>query len=494
MKQEIKKIFILVVSLLGSTFTLYVQSLRLDEAQSIWVATKSIHEILKFTAEDVHVPLYFITLHFWLQVFGTSVAMARTLSLIFFLMSFFGLYALALKLGDRNVTLLAMMLFSLSPFLVWYSTETRMYTLFVLVTIINNIFFLRFLQSNGANGKLGLLLSNVFGFYTHYFFTLLVAAQGIFLIVKAVSSLLQKKTERLRRTLLLFAALVGGALVFFVPWLWYVKRLGFAAYTQPLISPPTSYNLFQAFFNFIFGFQPQGVQSVLVSFWPLLGMMVLLIFTQRMSNRPNNLSYMLAATFLPITIAFLVSFIRPIFLPRYLIFVTPTFFITIAWVIMVFAKKIFLPALIAAVLLLIALLLHQNLSSYSPIREDYKSVSLYLSGKVTAKDIITVSAPFTIYPIEYYYYGKARIATIPLWDRYETGGIPSFSKKNMEKQINQYKKQYSRVFVVLSYDQGYEDNIQAYFDKNYMLLSVEKFSPGLQIREYRLRYDIPLPK
>src|SRR5581483_6130564 len=53
------------------------QSLRLDESQSLWQSAHNIPGIMQVVAEDVHVPLYHILLHFWQLLWGTNVAVAR---------------------------------------------------------------------------------------------------------------------------------------------------------------------------------------------------------------------------------------------------------------------------------------------------------------------------------------------------------------------------------------------------------------------------------
>src|SRR5258706_1629068 len=82
MKKYILAFSLLVIAAITvaiSFFTLFSQSIRLDESQSIWVATKPVISILYLDAQDVLVPLYSIILHFWLQIFGTSVVAARIL-------------------------------------------------------------------------------------------------------------------------------------------------------------------------------------------------------------------------------------------------------------------------------------------------------------------------------------------------------------------------------------------------------------------------------
>ncbi|GEM_PF-6187123 len=60
------------------------QSLRLDEAQSLWQTSHGLKAMFTIVSEDVHVPLYHVMLHFWQFLFGSDVFSARMLSLIFF--------------------------------------------------------------------------------------------------------------------------------------------------------------------------------------------------------------------------------------------------------------------------------------------------------------------------------------------------------------------------------------------------------------------------
>lgn len=491
---------IAIISLAINSFLLYSQSIRLDESQSIWIATKTVSAILKFTAEDVHVPLYGTILHFWIQLFGTNIVNVRTLSLLFFIISLPIIYLVIKESSTKHVALLTVSLFSLSPFVIWFTSEARMYTLFILVTSINHLFFLRMIRSDGKTAKFGYFLSTVFGFYTHYFFIFLIITQGIFVLKEFLLKILSEKdinknslitiVFRHKNILLIFGSIALLAFSFLVPWIWYVLSLGSFSNTKPLILAPTSFNIFQTFINFIFGFQSQTIQSTLVALWPLLVMLLFFVFTRKKIISAVNIDYFVLVTFLPIILVFIISYFRPIFLSRYLILVVPTLFFIIAWELTNYPRKISFLLTTGFIFSMFGLLIYQNTSETTPVREDYKQVANYLGNYATPKDIIAVTAPFTIYPIEYSYAGKARISTIPEWNRYKEGSIPAFSEDNLEKQIKKYKKQYAKIIVVFSYDQGYEANIRKYFDSNYLLIENKNFSPGLDVRSYKLRYDI----
>jgi hypothetical protein len=138
---------------------------------------------------------------------------------------------------------------------------------------------------------------------------------------------------------------------------------------------------------------------------------------------------------------------------------------------------------------MLVLSVQQVVSAATPVKEDYEGVTQYVSTHARAQDIIAVTAPFTVYPIEYTYSGSARIDTIPQWNRFATGAIPTFSLTKLDAQMKEYRKIYQNVYIVLSYDQGYETDIIHFMDTHYKLLQKKQFSPAVQLREYKLRYD-----
>jgi hypothetical protein len=328
----------------------------------------------------------------------------------------------------------------------------------------------------------------------------MLITQGLFVLGRALSQSYSDadfgKTSfislvwKYKRFPFTWLSVVCASALFFAPYVGYVLYLGSASNTQPLIPRPTSFNLFQTFVQFLFGFQNQSIQAFIIALWPLSLFMLFLLFTKRKRLSVQSLSYFGFVTIIPIALVFFVSFVRPIFLSRYLIMVTPTLFFIIAWALLSYSRKVSTFLVIGFMVILSSLAFVQNISASTPVKEDYVSVAEYLSANATAKDIIVVSAPFTVYPIEYSYEGRARISTIPNWDRYTSGAIPAFDEQNMQQQIQTYKGQYKKIYVVLSYDQGYEKKIRSYMDQNYELTKVKKFSPGLELRVYVLRYDI----
>lgn len=495
-------ILLITVSCTVSFLTLYSQSIRLDESQSIWASTKSIPAILSYIAQDVHVPLYALMLHVWMQIFGTDILMVRLLSFVFFIATLPVLYTFSKESGSRRVAYLTVALFTLSPFVMWYSNEARMYTLFTLVTSLNHLYFLRLIRSEGKCAKFGYFVSAVAGLYTHYFFLFLLITQGIFVIARCAALVYSDSEFRVKsvwsitkkhmRLPLRWGGIAFEAFLMLTPWITYVYSLGTANNASPLIPPPTSFNIFQTVVQFLFGFQTQAIQTFIIALWPLSLVMMFMLLTKRKNIPVSGIRYFGLVTILPIVLVFFVSFIRPIFLSRYLILVTPSLFFILAWSMLSYSRNIARYVIILFMMILLGLSGYQNISSATPVKEDYSGVGKYLSEHALAQDIIAVSAPFTIYPVEYGYDGQAKITTIPEWNRYDenNGIIPEYSDENLAKQIAEYKKQYRRVHIILSYDQGYEASLRKYMDENYELYEARRFSPGLELRSYVLRYDV----
>ncbi len=494
-------VFVFLGSVIGiNTYFLLHQSIGLDEAQSIWIVTKPMGAMLQLTAQDVHPPLYNLLLHYWLLIFGTDISVARILSVIFFVFTIPFLFQMSKESSNSRVAFLTVILFSLSPFILWYSSEARMYSMLAFATAANSLYFLRMFRTRGDKGGLGFFITAAFGLYTHYFFILLLGTQALFVLYKglvnlvsgkiSVSEFLNNPDEKNKIFVKKFFKILISASILLLPWLLYVFLNGSASNTQPLIPKPTTYNIFELFVNVMFGFPTAAIQTIIVSMWPLLGIIFFFVFTHRKTQPLFTVRYFLMATFIPVFIIYLGSFIKPVFLSRYLIFITPTFFFLIAWILVNYAKKLSSYLIAAVIVLMLVFSFEQDFTSYTPVKENYKGVAEYLYKNASANDVIAVTAPFTIYPLEYSYNGITTLDTIPQWDRLQEGGIPPFNSSDLITQVDNYKKQYARLFVVYSYNQGYENKIKNYLDEHYKIEKTVNFSQGLWLRVYTLQYGV----
>jgi mannosyltransferase len=467
-----------------SAFFFSGQSLRLDEAQSLWQTSRTPLAIFYVVAQDVHVPLYHELLHFWRLFIGNSVASARMMSLVFYLASIPGMYFLGKKAYGRSIGIWGALLLALSPFMNWYGNEIRMYTLFVMMVIFNQYFFIQLWKGKRADTWFGYAVTAVLGAFAHYFFFLTLAAQVIFYFTHL--KIFPKGS------FWKFVASAGVVVLTYIPWISYVLFLGQAFNQTPDLAKPSTVDFFSAIQQFIFGFTNNDINTVFLSLWPL-ALLFAFFALQRHRKISNETQYFMLSVFVPLAIAFLASYIiTPVFVSRYLILTVPSLYLCLLDLFNSFTKRTSLIIRSGLVVLMAIMLGVEIFSPTNPVKENYREVSNYLEANVKSQDVVIVSAPFTVYPLEYYYHGEAPISTLPIWNQYAYGPTPAFSEATLPQQVASSTEDAQEVWLVLSYDQGYQQNIQTYFDDHYQRISVKTFSPDLTVQLYKLRYDTPI--
>jgi mannosyltransferase len=215
-------ILLLIIILLAFTLRAYRlghQSLWDDEAKSVWVASWSVAEILVEQSQHEHPPLHYLLLHGWMPLAGQSEFSVRFVSLFFGLLSVPMIYKLGKALVNTRLGLLATLLAAISPFWVYFSQETRMYTTATFFSLSAVYFFARILRGHrkltgsrrrGLGLWLGYILTTLCSLYSHYFALFAVVVENLFLVA------LWRRYRSLRKRWAL--AQIGVALLF-LPWL-----------------------------------------------------------------------------------------------------------------------------------------------------------------------------------------------------------------------------------------------------------------------------------
>lgn len=120
---------------------------------------------------DTSPPLYYILLNGWTRVLGTGDASLRLFSVLWALACFPLIWSIATRLGGRGTAIATCILFTVSPYCVYYSREGRMYSLLLLLTLGTVWLTLRIWDRGPGARRLALwVLAGVAGLLTHYFF------------------------------------------------------------------------------------------------------------------------------------------------------------------------------------------------------------------------------------------------------------------------------------------------------------------------------------
>jgi hypothetical protein len=186
--------------------------LWLDEALSVNIAALPVGDLLEALRHDGHPPLYYLLLHVWMSVFGEGDTAVRALSGVF------GVAALPLawiagrRLAGAAGARWALLAVALSPYCVRYSTETRMYSLVMLLVLAGYLLLTDALEAPSWPRLTGVALVSGLLLASHYWAFWLLAATGLLLLLRW-----WRATDARPATSRAMAAIAAGG-VLFLPW------------------------------------------------------------------------------------------------------------------------------------------------------------------------------------------------------------------------------------------------------------------------------------
>lgn len=194
-------------------------SIWFDEAFSAYIIQYNFLDIARYTATDVHPPLFYWLLKIWTFFFGQTEIGLRSMSVFFGAVAAVFGYLLTRRLFGRKAALVGIFILALSPLFIRYSQEARMYTLAAAIVLSATYVLMRALESKGRKLWViyGVLVS--LGMWTHYFTALAWIAHWIWRYVTIRRTGVRAKELRLKffdkNWLTAYIVAVG----LFLPWL-----------------------------------------------------------------------------------------------------------------------------------------------------------------------------------------------------------------------------------------------------------------------------------
>lgn len=299
----------------------FIQSLWRDEAFSVLVAERPISTfITKLTFEP---PVYYTSLHFWIKIFGNSEIAVRSLSFIAFAIACFIVIEWAQILFKKSwLSVYLPLLFFANPMLIYYAFEVRTYGMYIMFATLSLFAYQQ------KRWKL-YVAATLLGFYTHTYFIFLFATQIFHFILVNRKHLLRKHwltTSVSNPEIKAFALSILGI----APWM--VRVLIESSKLKNSWYFPVDFHLIQSVLgNMFIGYEgtPWFLWKYTAYFSIVLCVFCFLSFLPKKSRQRNGL--FLLTIFFPLTIVLGISFIKPLFVNRYLIPVTIALVFTIVF-------------------------------------------------------------------------------------------------------------------------------------------------------------------
>ncbi|MEM8718184.1 MAG: glycosyltransferase family 39 protein [Cyanobacteria bacterium P01_G01_bin.39] len=171
-------------------------------------------------------PIYYLLSRWWMQLFGSSVAVQRSLSAVISLLAFPSMYWLCLELfGSSLAAGIGVMLIASSPFHLLFAQEVRMYVLWTVTILISSACLLRAIRLQRKRDWVIYTASLIISFYTYPFSILVAVSHGIYVTVNEFPKFLGA-IDRSRNTWIkvtktfsnyLMALIIS--IIIYVPWI-----------------------------------------------------------------------------------------------------------------------------------------------------------------------------------------------------------------------------------------------------------------------------------
>lgn len=292
---------------------------------------------------EANMSLYYLLLRIWLH-FAQSPFFIRGLSVAFSAASILAIYWLGCLLFNRRIGLSAAALLAVNVYDIRYAQEARSYSLFVLLATLSSGFLVSWLRQPSQHKWRAYVLTSILAVYAHFYALLLIAAHWLVLRWAGGPGRdsHQPGADRgLRRAWITIGVAV-------LPLLIFVAKTG--AGPIKWIQRPGVLDLLHLSIYITNGFP-------IVYFLACLATLVRL--KKNLLARDGNwetwrVHFLFLWMLFPVVLTLLLSFARPVFLPRYMIFCLPAFLILTAAGLMSVPSKWLAALLVAGTVLLSA--------------------------------------------------------------------------------------------------------------------------------------------
>lgn len=268
---------------------------------------------------EANMSLYYALLRLWMHL-GQSPFFIRSLSVAISAGSILAIYWLGNLLYNRRVGLSAAALLAINVYDIRYAQEARSYALLVLLATLSSAFLIAWLRQPNRQNWHGYVATSILAVYAHFYALLLLIGQ--WLIVRWAGKPRLDPEEPRQAGQLRRAWIIIGVSV--LPLLIFVGKTG----AGPIrwIERPGILDLLKVSVYITNGFPVIYFLACLAALLPLRKN----LFARDGKWEKWRVHFLFLWILFPVVLTLLLSFARPVFLPRYMIFCLPALLILTA--------------------------------------------------------------------------------------------------------------------------------------------------------------------
>lgn len=405
------------------------QSIWRDEAFSILLAQRPLTSFITTIAFEP--PVYYVLLHYWIRIFGTSEIAVRSLSLLGFSLAVLVIIIWAKKLFRKHwLSWFLPVFFFFNPMLLYYAFEVRSYGWYMFFTVLSLFAYIE-------RRLLLYIIATTLGLYTHTYMVFVVFVQ----ILHAVYA---KKR--------MFPAFVTVALLY-SPWLIKIIR-EFSRLKESWYFPVDLQLIKSVLGNVFLGFE--GTPWYLWQFTAVVSLFILAASIYALLShtykKRNTFFFLLA--YIPLVIIIGISFYKPLFVNRYVLPVTIAEIFLIVFAIERI-QQLWVQKTVAAIALLFVL----GFNVWFPgkyAKLDIRLTVEQINAIAQPKDFIATDNPLILFETMYYsnnsqvYWYNPTGSTFPWYV-----GEKAFSKDQIMPSLPSYPHRAFIIHADGTYEIGY---------------------------------------
>ncbi|MDQ2976805.1 MAG: glycosyltransferase family 39 protein [Acidobacteriota bacterium] len=456
---------------------LSLDSLWFDEVFSVRAAQLSLGQIVSLTIGDVHPPLYYLLLHFWIRFFGETETAVRMLSVCFSVLTVLVVYQLASKLFTRRTAFFAALFTAISPFQVFFAQETRMYSQLAFLSAASFYFLVLWLRDHTRASGVLYVISTTVLLYTHIYAVFVVMAQLLYLV-----SLFRLARDyfqtRLRRWLTGLSAI--GLL--FLPWAVVVVRQTAKANHGYWIQTPDWLAPLQTLIEYC------------GSVWLALLLLPLFVYgvwgscragnddsnDDKTNSLPHPCALLLLWLILPIVAPFLLSkLLTPFYLAKYTIAASLPFYLFAAFGIAQIRNVVWRAIIVIGICIGAGLILRSDLASLK--RERWRDAAYNVEQSAQPGDLVLFNSTGSYLSFEYYAkrmdltqavfpYSATDEQPVGEFELLRRAGVEGFgsvhppqTEQETEEKLQKIVNERRRVWLVTRYDEDFKNDFMKAF-------------------------------
>lgn len=164
-------------------YKLTYSSIWHDEGYTMWLIRYGFWDIIKRDIRDVHPPGYYLISKIWVSLFGSSVFSIRFLSLIFSVGIIYLLFLMIKKLFNERAAFWSAMFLALSPFMIRFGQEARMYGVVAFFTTLATYFLVNFIYEKKSKWLIWYALAMIVAVYNQYYAFFVVISHWVILAI-----------------------------------------------------------------------------------------------------------------------------------------------------------------------------------------------------------------------------------------------------------------------------------------------------------------------